>query len=321
VSLTAPGITLLPVLDALDRQPRAAAALAAAVPAPVHAYLLVGPAGPAKAAAIAFGAALLCPDGGCGQCRVCQRVLGGNHPDLVLVERTGASITVDQAREITRVAARSPMEGVRKVLVLTDFHLVGPAAPALLKTLEEPSPSTILVVTAERITPELVTIASRCVKVDVADPGAAVTDEAFVARMAAWRAVPERLDGTGASAMTLAAELIESLDAAVEPVRARQAEEAKAAAARAKATGDRTSAKETEERQRREQRRARMDELRAGLVELSVAYRDRLVAARSASEAQAAATAAAAIGEAGRELIRNPNESLMLQVLFLRIGG
>ncbi|MHB1911659.1 MAG: hypothetical protein ACYCTI_06345, partial [Acidimicrobiales bacterium] len=80
-------------------------------------------------------------------------------------------------------------------------------------------------------------------------------------------------------------------------------------------------AKETEERQRREQRRARMDELRAGLVELSLAYRDRLVAARSAREAEAAAAAAAAIGEAGSELIRNPNESLMLQALFLRIGG
>jgi len=312
---------LPPVLEALDRQPRAAVALAAAVPAPVHAYLLVGPAGPAKATAVAFGAALLCPDGGCGQCRVCQRVLGANHPDLVLVERAGASITVDQAREITRVAARSPMEGDRKVLVLTDFHLVGPAAPALLKTLEEPTPSTILVVTAERITPELVTIASRCVKVDVADPGAVVVDEAFGARMAAWRSVPERLDGTGAAAMTLAAELIDSLDAAVEPVRARQAEEAQAAAARTKATGERTNAKETEERQRREQRRARTDELRAGLVELSVAYRDRLVAARSAHEAEAAAGAAAAIGEAGRELIRNPNESLLLQALFLRIGG
>ncbi len=318
--MSAPAVTLPPVLEALDRQPRAAAALAAAVPGPVHAYLLVGPAGPAKAAAVAFGAALLCPDGGCGRCRVCQRVLGGNHPDLVLVERVGASINVDQAREITRVAARSPLEGERKVLVLTDFHLVGPAAPALLKTLEEPSPSTILVVTAERITPELVTIASRCVKVEVADPGAAVVDEAFQARMAAWKAVPDRLDGTGAAAIALATELIESLDAAVEPVRARQAEEAQAAAARAKATGERANTKETEERQRREQRRARMDELRAGLVQLSVAYRDRLVAARSASEAEAAARAAATIGEAGRELIRNPNESLMLQVLFLRIG-
>lgn len=250
----------------------------------------------------------------------------GNHPDLVMVERAGASILIDQAREIVRLAARSPLEGNRKVLVLTDFHLVDRAGPALLKTLEEPSASTVLVLTAERITPELVTIASRCVKIDFAAvdrAGAAgeAGDGDRAARLAVWREVPDRLDGTGATAMALAAQLIESLDAAVEPVRARQAEEEAAAAQRAKITGERVSATETEARLKREQRRARMDELRGGLVELAVAYRDRLATAPSARQAEAAERAAAAVTGAGQELVRNPNEALLLQALLLRIGS
>lgn len=313
--------SLPPVMAEADIQPRAAAALAAAVPAPVHAYLLVGPAGAGKKrAAVAFGAALLCPDGGCGRCRSCRRAKEGNHPDLVMVERAGASILIDQAREIVRLAARSPVEGDRKVLVLTDFHLVDRAGPALLKTLEEPSASSVLVLTAERITPELVTIASRCVRIEFAATEAVAADSEREARMRVWRELPGHLDGTGATAMALAAQLMESLEAAVEPVRQRQAEEAAAAAERAKITGERVSARETEERQRREQRRARMDELRGGLVELARAYRDRIVNASSAREAEAAEAAALAVTAAGKELVRNPNESLLLQALLLRVG-
>ena len=314
-------LTIPPVLAEADIQPRVAAALAVAVPAPVHAYLLVGPAGSGKKrAAVAFAAALLCPDGGCGQCRSCRRAKEGNHPDLVMVERAGASILIDQAREIVRLAARSPVEGDRKVLVLTDFHLVDKAGPALLKTLEEPSASTTLLLTAERITPELVTIASRCVKIEFAATDPVVADGELGARMQVWRELPDHLDGTGATAMALAAQLVESLDAAVEPVRRRQAEEAAAAAERAKITGERVSARETEDRQRREQRRARMDELRGGLVQLATAYRDRLVEATSDREAEAAEAAALAVTTAGKELVRNPNEALLLQSLLLKIG-
>ena len=82
-----------PVLSLFDEvvgQPRAVAALRAAAHHPVHAYLFRGPAGSgAAAAARAFAAAVLCPDGGCGHCETCRRALAGTHPDLVSVERTG----------------------------------------------------------------------------------------------------------------------------------------------------------------------------------------------------------------------------------------
>jgi DNA polymerase-3 subunit delta' len=243
-------------------QPSAVAALRASVRRPVHAYLLVGPPGTGtRAAAVDFAAALLCPDGGDGTCETCRRVLAGVHPDVIVVEREGASISIEAAREVGRLAARSPVESSRKVLVLTDFHLVRDAGPALLKTIEEPPPSTIFVILAEYLPPELVTIASRCARIDfdplapravaellVADgvaPALAAElaeasggrldrarllagDPEFEARRQAWLAVPGRLDGSGATAAAVVDELVALLESSVAPLKSRQAAEAAA---------------------------------------------------------------------------------------------
>ena len=313
-------VTIPPVLASVSGQDRAVAALAAAARSPVHAYLLLGPPGAGKRdTAVAFAAALLCPDGGCGTCETCRRVVGGVHPDVVVLERTGASITVGEAREVVRLSARTPSEADRKILILTELHLVGPAAPALLKTLEEPSPGTVFVLTAETVSPDMVTIASRCVRVDL---GARPPDEpeSEVWRRA-WRDVPARLDGTGATVARIAAELLEGCESVLEPLRRRQAEEQAAATARAKEMGERGAGlKELEERHRRQQRRIRTDELRAGLAALGEEYRNRMAAARTGAEMRAAAAAVAAVDDAGRELVRNPNESLMLQALLVKLG-
>ena len=240
-------------------QEAAVDALRAASRQPVHAYLLVGPPGTGKrAAAVNFAAALLCAAGGDGTCDICRRVLAGVHPDLVTMEREGPFITIDMAREITRAASRSPVEGDRKVLVLNDFHLVREAGPALLKSIEEPPPSTVFVITAEFVPPELVTIASRCVQVDFrplpievvthaleeggVEPDLALElahaaegrldrarllagDPEFLDRRRAWQAVPGRLDGTGRTAMAVAGELVGLLERSVAPLKARQAAE------------------------------------------------------------------------------------------------
>ncbi len=342
-------------------QPAAVAALRAAARRPVHAYLLVGPEGTGKrAAAAAFAAALLCPGGGDGTCDSCRRVLAGIHPDVAVVEREGAAITIDAAREVTRLAARSPVEGDRKVLVLTDFHLVGVAGPALLKTIEEPPPSTVFVVLAEHVPADLITIASRCVRIDFRPvPLAAVVellvadgvsperadhlaevaggrpdrarllaaDPGFEARRQAWRSVPARLDGTGATAAGLADELIGLLDSSVEPLKARQAAEtsaleernARAASVNGKvgraARADLTAGvKDLDERHRREIRRQRTDELRTGLAILAGEYGDRLADPGSRA---AAIAAISAIDELGRNLVRNPGETLALQALLV----
>jgi DNA polymerase-3 subunit delta' len=244
-------------------QDRAVAALKAAVDRPVHAYLLVGPAGTGKAAAaISFAAALLCPTGGhhppasAGEvCESCRRVLAGLHPDVVSVEREGASIGIGQAREVIRSAYLSPVEGGRKVIILHDFHLVRDTGPALLKTLEEPPATTVFVVLAEYLPPELVTIASRCVTVEFTPLSAGqvvealvatgvpeeraralaeasggrlerarllATDPRFEARRQAWWSIPSRLDGSGATNARIADELVALMDESVAPLRERQ---------------------------------------------------------------------------------------------------
>ncbi len=237
-------------------QPAAVGALSAAARRPVHAYLFVGPPGTGKlAAAHSFAAALL---GGLNDDDVRHRVLADVHPDLVVVEAEGASISIDAARQVTRLAARSPVEGERKVLILAGFHLVRDAGPALLKTIEEPPVSAIFIILADYVPPELVTIASRCVRVDFfplseeevsnvlvgsgVDPVRAAelaaasggrldrarllaSDPDFERRRHVWLGVPARLDGSGATVATLADELVALLETAVVAVRDRQSTE------------------------------------------------------------------------------------------------
>ena len=84
-----------------------------------------------------------------------------------------------------------------------------------------------------------------------------------------------------------------------------------------KAFGTRGSGRrQLEERQRREVRRFRDDEFRFGLATLARRYRDLAVGGRSS-----AMDATARITRVGGELVRNPNEALLLQALFLDLPG
>ena len=68
--------------------------LVQALPRPHHAYLLAGPEGGGKQqVARAFTAALLCADGGCGECRACALALADRHPNMFVVEPEGATST------------------------------------------------------------------------------------------------------------------------------------------------------------------------------------------------------------------------------------
>ena len=367
VEATPDGRPVAALFDGVVGQPAAVAQLRAAARRPVHAYLFVGPPGTGRlAAARAFAAALLCPDGGCGGCATCRRALAGTHPDLVLLERSGASVSVEDAREITVRAQRRPMEADRQVLVVTDIHLAGGAAPALLKTVEEPPPATVFVLIGDELPANLVTIASRCVRVgfdpvpteavaawlvahgateDVAHSVAEAsggrldrarllaTDPAFTSRVARWHSVPARLDGSGAAVAVLVAELLDSADQAVQPLRNEHVEELAALAEQAEAVGARGVAgrKEIEDRHKREERRWRTDELRTGLATLAVAYRDRLVAATdpaagaasggTAADGRRLAEAVASVEAASRALGRNPNEALLLEALLADLSG
>jgi len=347
------------VLAGILGQPRALAVLSSLVRQPVHASLLLGPPGSGKLdAACRFAAALLCPAGGCGSCPSCLDALARHHSDLVVVEREGAAITVDTAREVARLALRSPRRCARQVIVMTDLHLVEAAAPALLKTVEEPPRTTFFILIAETLVPALVTVASRCVTVpflrlsegtlsrvlvgEGVDPARAAeiatiaggrldrarllcNDPAALDRLAAWKAVPGELDGSGAAVVSVAKRLLARADEPVAVLREAQQRELSTLVELAREAGERglTGRAAVEARHRREQRRARTDELRAGLGALGAVLAVELCeCALSGNSARAAhlTRGAALIERAASALEANPNELLLVESLLLALS-
>lgn len=143
---------------------RVVALLERELKSPANAYLFVGTPAVGKATvAHAFATALLCPTGD-PDCNTCRRAREGNHSDLIVVMPEGrATLGVDQARAIISQAAVSPVEGERKVFVVPEAGLMSDqAANALLKTLEEPTASTVFVLVAESEEEFPATVASRC---------------------------------------------------------------------------------------------------------------------------------------------------------------
>ncbi len=137
-----------------------------------HALCLTGPWGVGKAlAARHLGQAFLCPgrspDGACGLCRSCRRVALGSHPDWQELHPSGGSargrISVAQVREMAERVWRKPGEGQGRVVLLEEAHLLGEVGQnALLKTLEEPPPSTLFLLVTPRAAELLPTVLSRC---------------------------------------------------------------------------------------------------------------------------------------------------------------
>lgn len=130
-----------------------------------HAYLFVGGPGVGKkTAARALSCAVMCEDGGCGGCDTCARIQREVHPDVHIIEPEGAaSYIVSQVRDVIRDVELTPVEGPRKVYVLTQADsLNAEAANALLKTLEEPPDDAVLILLALSADSVLPTISSRC---------------------------------------------------------------------------------------------------------------------------------------------------------------
>lgn len=138
---------------------------------PRHAYLFTGPTATGKRTlALRFAQRLMCldapqPGGICGACRVCQLAPAGSHPDLHVVARAEgeSAIKIDAVRALQRQLALSPHEARWRVALLPAIHQATPEAQhALLKTLEEPPPRVILLLSAETAESILPTIISRC---------------------------------------------------------------------------------------------------------------------------------------------------------------
>lgn len=136
-----------------------------------HAYLFTGPQGVGRRTlATRLAQALNCqepPEAGefCGQCRACRGFAKMAHTDLHLValQADDREIKVEAVRELGRMLALTPYEARYQVALLLNFEQASEsAANALLKTLEEPPGSVVLLLTAESAEALPATIASRC---------------------------------------------------------------------------------------------------------------------------------------------------------------
>ncbi|MCP5028786.1 MAG: hypothetical protein GY929_21135 [Actinomycetia bacterium] len=327
--------------------------LRAAVTEPVHAYLFVGPRGAGKRTAAAAFAADLLASGETEPVdaeRHRRLALAEAHPDLVVIEPEGAQHRGEEAQRIIIEMTRSPVEGSRKIVVVDRFEAHMPQVPAmLLKTVEEPPPTSIIVLLAEEVTPELVTLNSRSVTIEfgpvpiaaiearlveegvhaehaqlaaaasMGDLGRArllATDAGLAGRRHAWFTAADRLDGTGAVVGGLIDELRSLVDEVEAPLKERQERELVELEERVEKYGERGSGRSLlTARHKRESRMVRLDELRFGLGTLAGRYRDALAERRVPEYAEAVDR----INSAAEALYRNPNEVLLLEGLLVSL--
>ena len=135
-----------------------------------HAYLFHGIKGVGKkTTAKILVKALNCgeeKDDSCGRCPSCLKIEHGNHPDIVFIEPEGIFIKIDTIRDLQNQIKFRPFEGKKRAFIITDADRMNDAAGnALLKTLEEPNPSNILILITSRIHKLPQTIISRCQKI------------------------------------------------------------------------------------------------------------------------------------------------------------
>lgn len=151
-----------------------------------HALLLSGPAGLGKRAFAAdLAALLLCErpqERACGSCRSCLLIAAGSHPDRVEVKlefrddgkTLRTEIVVEQIRVLSQRLSMTAQFGGHQLALIDPADLMNTAAAnALLKTLEEPGPGTVMVLISDQSSRLPATIRSRCQRLDFLLPNPA----------------------------------------------------------------------------------------------------------------------------------------------------
>jgi len=112
---------------------------------------------------------LLCEDVdsqyACGKCKGCGLVAAQSHPDLHIILREKTQIGIDLIRQAIAELSNTAQLSGNKVLLIPDAHLMSESASnSLLKTLEEPTNNTFIILTTSEPQRLLATILSRCEK-------------------------------------------------------------------------------------------------------------------------------------------------------------
>jgi DNA polymerase-3 subunit delta' len=149
-----------------------------------HAWLFTGPPGSGRSsAAVAFAAALICGQDGCGTCVDCRAAKAGTHADVEIIRTEGLSIKIEEIRELlTRVAWAPAMGGWRVVVMEDADRLTESAANALLKAIEEPGNRTVWLLCAPTLHDVLPTIRSRCRHLQLVTPSAKDVADVLIGR-------------------------------------------------------------------------------------------------------------------------------------------
>ena len=134
-----------------------------------HFYLLSGPQGAGKhTLADLIAAAMLCkePEGPCGVCRACRKLLTGSHPDYITIDDPSKkTVPVDLIREARADIFVRPNEGEKKIYLFPRAQDMGiPGQNALLKVLEEPPSYGVFLLLTDNPEKLLPTVRSRCVE-------------------------------------------------------------------------------------------------------------------------------------------------------------
>lgn len=138
---------------------------------PRHAYLFSGPSGVGRRTlALRFAQAINAENPPAAgdfdpQTRTSQQFENMQHPDLSLIERQEGDrdIKIDALRQLQRNIILAPYMAKYRIALLLNFEEANPyAANAILKTLEEPPPRVVMLLTAVNAEALLPTLSSRC---------------------------------------------------------------------------------------------------------------------------------------------------------------
>lgn len=292
-----------------------------------HAYRFEGPDGVGKErAAFALAQALVCTEPtperlACGVCSACRRAVSLSseepsvplHPDVILVARglysktlgkaESNGISVQQIREVVlNRAGYSPHEGRALVFIIRDAHeLTLQAANALLKTLEEPTPSTHFVLLTDSPGRMLDTIRSRTLALRFAPLPDSVVSQ-ILEEKGVDAAVARFAGGSAAKALELS-------DVELSERRAEFVENIKRALA-APDLGSAISGLDLRNKDRRELRQE------LAFLAHSLAERARVVVGKDPGAAEKAARRYAAVGTSMEALEQNASPALTVESLI-----
>jgi DNA polymerase-3 subunit delta' len=137
-----------------------------------HAWLMTGPPGSGRSnMAVAFAAALLCADEGCGTCRSCALAKSGNHPDIDVLTTEKVGISIEEVRALVSNAQLGGSMGRFRIMIIEDAdRMAERSSNVLLKALEEPPAGTVWILCAPSEADMLPTIRSRVRRIALKTP-------------------------------------------------------------------------------------------------------------------------------------------------------